>query len=173
MKDHLNPGGVVTVFVQLYEAGTPAVKSEIATFLEVFPTGVVFANTNDGQGYDVVLAGQAEDTNIDVDRIMARMNRPEYGVLRESLADIGVYSLIDLFATYAGNKQDLAPWLADAEINRDRNLRLQYLAGLGINKYEQDSIYRDMMALRTYPYGLFTGSPETLAQLQAALAWGR
>jgi len=36
-KDHLKPGGVVTVFVQLYESTEEAVKSEIATFFEVFP----------------------------------------------------------------------------------------------------------------------------------------
>ena len=67
--DHLNPGGVVTVFVQLYEAGMPAVKSEIATFLEVFPNGVVFGNTHQGGGYDVVLLGQKDPKPIDIDKI--------------------------------------------------------------------------------------------------------
>ena len=37
VKSHLNPGGVVTLFVQLYESTDAAVKSEIATFLEAFP----------------------------------------------------------------------------------------------------------------------------------------
>ena len=36
-KAHLNPGGAVTLFVQLYESNSAAVKSEIATFLDVFP----------------------------------------------------------------------------------------------------------------------------------------
>ena len=36
-KQHLNPGGAVTLFVQLYESNTEAVKSEIATFFEAFP----------------------------------------------------------------------------------------------------------------------------------------
>ena len=54
-KAHLNPGGVVTLFVQLYESNTEAVKSEIATFLEAFPNGMVFGNTNEGKGYDLVL----------------------------------------------------------------------------------------------------------------------
>ena len=49
IKDHLNPGGVVTVFVQLYESGTEAVKSEIATFLEVFPNGMVFGQHAPGR----------------------------------------------------------------------------------------------------------------------------
>ena len=36
-RQHLNPGGAVTLFVQLYESNTAAVKSEIATFFEAFP----------------------------------------------------------------------------------------------------------------------------------------
>jgi len=42
-KAHLNPGGVMTLFVQLYESNSDAVKSEIATFLDAFPNGVVWA----------------------------------------------------------------------------------------------------------------------------------
>jgi spermidine synthase len=171
MREHLNPGGVVTVFVQLYEAGTPAVKSEIATFLEVFPNGVVFANTSNGQGYDVVLLGRNGDDPIDVDRVQGRLIDPAYAVVAQSLAEIGFYNAVDLFSTYAGDKDDLTPWLADAEINRDRNLRLQFLAGLGINTYEQDDMYRAMMSLRTWPENLFTGSAATMAPLQASLAW--
>ena len=59
-KAHLNPGGVVTLFVQLYESNTEAVKSEIGTFFEVFPNGVVWGNTSEGKGYDLVLLGQVE-----------------------------------------------------------------------------------------------------------------
>ena len=54
-KQHLNPGGVVTLFVQLYESNTEAVKSEIATFFEAFPHGFILGNTQNGRGYDVVL----------------------------------------------------------------------------------------------------------------------
>src|SRR5262249_36018090 len=38
-KRHLNPGGVITQWVPLYESNTDVVKSEIATFFEVFPNG--------------------------------------------------------------------------------------------------------------------------------------
>ena len=54
VREHLNPGGVATVFVQLYQSSTDVVKSEIATFLQVFPDGVVLGNTYDGAGYDLV-----------------------------------------------------------------------------------------------------------------------
>ena len=76
VKAHLNPGGAVTLFVQLYESNTAAVKSEIATFLEVFPGGVVWGNTNNGAGYDLVLLGQAEPTRIDVEAVQRHLSEP-------------------------------------------------------------------------------------------------
>ena len=84
-KSHLNPGGAVTLFVQLYQSNEEAVKSEIATFFEAFPNGVVFANTVNGAGYDLVLLGQVEPTKIDVDEWMAKLQRPEYQPIALSL----------------------------------------------------------------------------------------
>src|SRR4029077_20036750 len=125
VKDHLNPGGVVTLFVQLYESSTEAVKSEVATFFQAFPNGVVFGNTNNGGGYDLVLVGQLGTMKIDVDAIEKRLQQPEYAPVAQSLHEIGFNSATELFSTFAGNQQMLGPWLADAQINRDRNLRLQ------------------------------------------------
>jgi spermidine synthase len=168
-KQHLNPGGVVTQFVQLYESNEEAVKSEIATFLEAFPNGMVFANTVNGQGYDVVLLGQAEPTKIDVDKLQKKLERPEYARMAQSLREIGIYSTTDLMATYAGNVADLKPWTQDAMINRDRNLRLQYLAGMSLNTYKADPIYINMTAHSHYPENLFIGSEATLDALRRAI----
>jgi spermidine synthase len=169
VAEHLNPGGVVTVFVQLYESTLEAVKSEVSTFLEVFPQGMVFANLAFGQGYDVVLLAQADPEPIDLDILDERLARPEYLPVSQSLAEVGFFSAAQLMATFAAKRPEIDPWLEDAQINRDRNLRLQYLAGLGANLYEADPIYRDMAEYRTYPEGLFTGSPRRLSEL--ALAW--
>src|SRR5499433_2489527 len=168
-KKHLNPGGVVTQFVQLYESNEDAVKSEIATFLEAFPNGMVFANTVNGQGYDVVLLGQVEPTKIDVDKLQAKLDNPEYARMAQSLREIGIYSATDLMATYAGNVPDLKPWTQDAMINRDRNMRLQYLAGMSLNTYKADPIYINMTAHTRFPENLFKGSPETLEALRRAI----
>jgi spermidine synthase len=168
-KQHLNPGGVVTQFVQLYESNEDAVKSEIATFLEAFPNGMVFANTVNGQGYDVVLLGQVEPTKIDVDKLQAKLDNPEYARMAQSLREIGIYSATDLMATYAGNVADLKPWTQNAMINRDRNLRLQYLAGMSLNTYQADPIYVNMTKHSQYPENLFIGSPATLDALRKAI----
>jgi spermidine synthase len=168
-KQHLNPGGVVTQFVQLYESNEEAVKSEIATFLEAFPNGMVFANTVNGQGYDVVLFGQVEPTTFDVDKIQARLDSPEFAKMAQSLREIGIYSARDLMATYAGSAKDLKPWTDTASINRDRNLRLQYLAGMSLNTYQADPIYISMTRYARYPEGLFKGSQETIDALRRAI----
>jgi spermidine synthase len=57
-------------------------------------------------------------------------------------------------------------WLKDASINTDRNLRLQYLAGLGLNLYQSDPIYKSMIRDSRYPDQLFEGSAETLDALR-------
>jgi spermidine synthase len=169
VKEHLNPGGVVTLFVQLYESNEEAVKSEIATFLEAFPNGAVFANTINGQGYDLVLFGQLEAGKIDIDRVQQRLDDPANAGIRRSLSEIGINSAVELFGTYAGRSSDMAPWLKDAMINTDRNLRLQYLAGLGLNLYNADRIYKAMIKDSRYPDDLFEGSPATLTQLRSRI----
>ncbi len=169
-KRHLNAGGVMTLFVQLYESNEDAVKSEIATFLDVFPNGVVWGNTSQGKGYDLVLLGPVDPITIDVDAIDQRLKRPEYARVAQSLREIGMTSAIDLFATYAGRKPDLAPWLRDAQITHDKDLRLQYLAGLGLNLYQADVIYADMLKnVSRTPDDLFTGSEQTRQTLLAAI----
>jgi spermidine synthase len=175
VKAHLNPGGVVTLFVQLYESNTEAVKSEIGTFFEAFPKGMIFANTYNGQGYDLVLLGQVEGTTIDLDKIDERLRQPEYGIVAKSLSDIGMHSATDLFATYAGQASDYSDWLADAQINRDRNLRLQYLAGQGLNMYRADVIFAEMLPHAKEPQGIFVGSAAMKQELADKIraSWGR
>jgi spermidine synthase len=168
-KRHLNPGGAVTIFVQLYQSNEEAVKSEIATFFDAFPNGVIFANTVDNAGYDLVLLGQVEPTHINVDRWQERLQRPEYRVVAASLREIGFPSAIELLGTYAGRASDLHGWLKDAAINRDRNLRLQYLAGLGFNLRMSGTIFNNMIAYRRQPDGLFYGSEEMLGRLRETI----
>ena len=158
VKAHLNPGGVVTQWVPLYESNAETVRSEIATFFEVFPYGTVWANNANGQGYDLVLAGQLTPPLFDIGGIEARLARADYRDVAQSLHDVSMDSATDLFASYAGDRKTLAPWLKDAAINHDRDLRLQYLAGLALNHAEEDTIYREMLIYWVRPVSLFRGS---------------
>ncbi len=168
-RAHLNPGGVMTEWVPLYESHADAVKSEIATFLDAFPGGTVWANNEDGHGYDLVVLGQPEPTRIDVAAIDRRLNDPAYARVAQSLEEVGITSLLDLFGNYAGQRTDLAPWLKNAAINRDRNLRLQYIAGLENNDYDNADIYDQITRYRRFPDQLFTASADWKQALATAM----
>ncbi|MGA2711552.1 MAG: fused MFS/spermidine synthase [Bryobacteraceae bacterium] len=169
VKKHLNPGGFVTQWVPLYESNVETVQSEIATFFEAFPNGTIWGNVNvDGDGYDIVLLGQEGKLKIHIDDEQQRLDRPEYEAVAASLREVGYNSLTDLFATYAAQASDLRGWLRNAQINRDRNLRLQYLAGMGLNQYLAPAIYEQILQHGSFPSNIFTGSPERIRALRLA-----
>jgi spermidine synthase len=126
-KRHLNPDGIVALWVPFYESTLETVKSELATFFEVFPDGTIWSNDIVGQGYDSVVVGKSGGLKINLDELEARLNRQDHQAITQSLAEIGFKSVVQMLATYAGQASDLGAWLKGAEINRDRNLRLQYL----------------------------------------------
>lgn len=171
VKRHLNPGGIVTQWVPLYESDEATVKSEIATFFAVFPNGSVWANENSAGGYDLVLLGMDDNGQINLDQLAYRLSNADYAEVAYSLYDVGFRSMANLLATYAGRAADLKPWLAGAEINRDNSLRLQYLAGLALNNFREQEIYEEILAYRKFPDGLFTGSPQRLEAVKAMLGF--
>jgi spermidine synthase len=168
VKQRLNPGGVVTQWVPFYESDAAVVKSEIATFFEAFPGGSIWGNDESGFGYDVVMLGGAEPMVLDVDAIEARLVRDDFAPVRESLDEVGLGTVLDLFGTYAGRDVDLGDLLDGAEINRDRNLRLQYLAGLQLNSDEGRALYGPLLTYRQFPSDLFQGTTQTLDAVRAA-----
>jgi spermidine synthase len=169
VKRRLKPGGIVTQWVPLYESTVDVVKSEMATFLSVFPQGIVWVNDRE-DGADVVLLGQLDPAPIDVDAVAQRLNTNPRAAT--SLRDIGFESAIDLIASYAGRGINLAGWLKGAAVNTDRDLRLQYLAGLGLNVKEQARIYSELTEGRRLPDGSFVGSESNLAELRNAIENG-
>ncbi len=169
-KEHLNPGGMVTQWVPLYESTPATVQSELKTFFSVFPQGMVWSNDANGQGYDAIVMGQANPAPIDVDAMQDRLDQPAYAPVVQSLADVGFNSALDMMKTYGASGNDLAKWLVNADLNTDRDLRLQYLAGFGANVYREVEIYNDIKDDRSWPDGLFVGSPATLIALHAAIA---
>jgi spermidine synthase len=169
VKRHLNPGGMFTLYVPLYETDETTIRSELATFFDAFPNGTLWANTRDGQGYDMVFLGQMEPLRINMDEVLGRIKDPSYAPVQQSLEDIEMRSLKDLFSTYAGNASDMRPWTRGVAINTDKDLRLSYLAGWGINSELEDTLYRKMLTYRHPPVSIFQGSPALVDPLMKIL----
>ena len=170
VKQHLKPGGIVTQWVPLYESDLATVKSELATFFDVFPNGTVWGNTLNGRGIDIVLLGQVDPLKLDVDALQDRWSRPDYARVAQSLGAVNFHDATDVLATYAGRASDLRPWLDGADINEDSSMRLQYLAGMGVNFDDPGSIYAQMLQYRRFPRELFTGSEQLIRALEDQLS---
>jgi spermidine synthase len=166
VRSHLNPGGVAAQWLPIYESDEETIRTELATFFSVFPNATVWSNYLDGRGYDLVLLGGADASEIDVDNLQRRLQQPGYSGVAASLADTGFRSAVDLLATYAGRATDLAPILADAQINDDLNMRLQYIAGLGVNSASSPRIYKEILSYRKFPEGLWAGSDASMDALR-------
>ena len=98
--------------------------------------------------------------------MLARLGRPDYAEVAASLREIGFGSAVELLSSYAGSRAEIAPWLSDAVINRDRNLRLQYFAGMGATLQQSGPIYAEMVRHVSFSPALFRGSPRALQQLR-------
>ena len=169
VKDHLNPGGVVAQWLPIYDSDPETIKTELATFFDVFPSGTIWSNNLNSDGYDLVLIGQADASLINVDDVQRRLDDPTYTAVSQSLNEVGFHSAVEFFATYAGRASDLRPLIANAQINNDMNLRLQYIAGLGLNSMAFQGIYRTILGYRKFPDGLFVGSSGRMDALRTLL----
>ena len=180
-RDHLNPGGIVSLWMPLAESDEATAKSLITTFFRVFPEGILWSNERERFGYDAILYGQDGPTVIDVDALQKRLTRPDHARVKQSLREVGLCEPkgfeeeeipdegIDLLATYAGQAPLLVDWSRGAQINTDRNLRLQFLAGMSLNSYVGDQILSGILKHYRFPDKTFVGSAEGLERLKAAL----
>ena len=169
VRRHLNPGGIVSQSVPLHQNSVESVKNALATFFDVFPGGSLWSNDVGGKGYELVVLGGDSAIAINAGEIQEKLNRRNHVNVMRALQEAGFGSAIELLATQDGRASDLAPWLAGIEINRDRNLRLQYLAGLSMNLSTEASIYDSMLQYRRPAEEIFAGSRDVLEELKRAV----
>src|SRR5262249_11714385 len=136
----------------------------------VFPQGTVWSNYLNGDGYDLVLMGRLDTSAINIDEVQKRLEAPQYSRVAASLDDVRITSAADLFAAYTGRASDLSSMLLGVQVNRDLNMRLQYIAGWGVNSVSADEIYRNILSHRTFPDGLLEGTRDRIETLRDVLS---
>jgi spermidine synthase len=168
-RSHLNPGGIVAQWLPIYESDEETVKTELATFFSVFPDATVWSNYMQDEGYDLVLVGRKDSSLVDIDALQQSLDQPAYRGVAASLAEVDFHSAVELLASYTGRASDLAPMLAGTPVNNDLNLRLQYLAGLGLNSVRSPEIYGNLLTYRRFPDELLTGHGDRIVSLRNRL----
>jgi hypothetical protein len=115
------------------------------------------------------LIGGLGPLQVDLDALQVRLARPDHTAIRRSLAEVQLDTVVQLLGNYIGGAADLHDWLAQAEINDDRSLRLQYLAGLSYYSHTGAAAYGELLAFRRFPAGLFHGSDDIVGALREKL----
>jgi spermidine synthase len=144
---HLNRGGVVAQWVPLYESSEPAVKCELATFLHAFPFTTIWSGETRQSGYDVITVGSTDGIAVTPRDLLRKIVMNP--AVAQSLTEIGIDNEAAVQRLLVAHGHDLTEWLRDADINRDRNLRLQYLAGLAPDGCLAQSIIDNITRRRT------------------------
>jgi predicted membrane-bound spermidine synthase len=185
-KEHLKPGGTMALWIPFYESSEETTKSVIATFFKVFPNGIIWSNDRQGVGYDAVLFGSvdmkgdaAPPIKLNIDEIQKYIDDPAHQAIKQSLNDVhfgenstpGSCEAVELLSTYAGTSPRMNGWTegADYLINYDRNLRLQYVAGLHVNNDDAAKILNGIVRYYSWPSEIFSGSPERMNALKVIL----
>ncbi len=145
-KSHLNRNGLVTLWVPLYESNEATVKCELATFLQQFPQTMIWSGQSLHVGYDLIVVGSVDGQPGNVQEMTSRLSSSPS--LQKSFAEIGLTQEDSLTSRFAASGHDLKSWLRGAEINRDRNLRLQYLAGTNPDDAQEQWILQSMICAR-------------------------
>ena len=117
---------------------------------------------------------------LDIDAIQAYIDDPDHAAVKDSLHGVqfgqsgepNSGEAVDLLATFAGTAPRMKNWWQKGTehlINTDANLRLQYVAGEGVNVYKQVEIFNNMLKEYSFPDEIFYGDPARIQALKNLL----
>lgn len=131
--DRLQPDGILTQWVQVYETTDETVELVLRTFLSVFPYASVWQPSLG----DLVLVGSRRPLRVDLD---ATIRRFEELPVRQDLSRVGLHTLATLLARELIAQQNtLFVIPPDGPVHSDFFPRLEYLAqrGFFLNRFAQ------------------------------------
>lgn len=138
-KNHLNKGGVMCQWLQVYEMDPETFRLVVRTFRQVFPVVEIFRISNT----DVMMLGSMEPIALDpaaLDRGFAR------GTVRADLEKIGVMDPMIFIGHHLVDSTQVAELAGPGTLNTDDFPVLEYLAPLAFHARRvvdlPDSVYR-------------------------------
>jgi len=116
----LEPGGIASQWLPLYELSLKDVRTVVRTFTEAFSHTMVFLTY-----YDAVLVGSNSRLAIDPAALAARMSNPE---IRKDLAAVQMGTVDDLLAYFVMGTAGARKFGEGGDLNTDDNLVLEFSA---------------------------------------------
>lgn len=123
---HLNPGGLITQWLPLYELTDENLKAVVKTFSNNFKYVMVWVTY-----FDAELVGSNEPITIDEDELERRIQAPE---IRKDLERVFMGSAQDFLRYFLMGNAGVSAYIKNGTINTDDNLYLEFSAPFSIGK---------------------------------------
>lgn len=123
VRNRLNPGGIVTVWMPLGGLGGDTFRMALRTFRDVFPHTTVWYMTNQPTHY-LLLVGSDHEVRPDV----AQMSRNLEGAVRADLTEIRLDDPLKVAASLLLDEREAAHVAGDGPLNTDRHPLLEFQA---------------------------------------------
>lgn len=147
-REHLIEGGTFMQWVGMYELDKNGMRSILAAFAEAFPDGGFWLTER-----DILLVGSTGRMRIDVAALRQRFkDEPQ---IAKSLRYVGIRSPEDFLAYYLCSCESMKDLLADAPVNRDRNLYVQFSGGFSYYEWNHPDLREMLMDQREWDEGFF------------------
>ncbi len=124
--EKLNKGGLICQWFQVYHMSPEDVKTEINTFLSVFPNVTVWSPTMGREPMaDILMVGSKEDFTIDFKLLNERFHDV---TIREDMAYININGPFDILSCYLMGGNELYRRLAYHAVNTDNQPIIEFNA---------------------------------------------
>ena len=124
--EHLNPGGIITQWLPLYELTNENLKAVVKTFSNNFKYVMVWVTY-----YDAELVGSNEPIIIDEEELEQRLKVPE---IRKDLEQVFMGSAQDFLSYFLMGNTGVSSYIKNGIINTDNNLYLEFSAPHSMGK---------------------------------------
>lgn len=120
-RKHLNVGGVMAQWIQMYGMSPDMIKTVIRTFHNVFPYVLIFQTAQ----ADLLLIGSEKPLRLDLTRLNKAFSEHD---IASDLARTGINTPWDLLGLLRMGEEDLKAFLGEGTLNTDDNGLLEFSA---------------------------------------------
>jgi spermidine synthase len=139
-RSRLRPGGVMCQWAHTYNMSDRDMRSIVATFASVFPNGTLWL-IGDG---DLLMVGSASPDPLPLANLPGAWTRP--GVA-DDLAAVGASEPFALLSLYVGGAGEMRRYAADARVQTDDRMALEFSAPAALYRSEGDALVAVLRAL--------------------------
>jgi spermidine synthase len=122
-KAHLNPGGVMSSWIPLFQMSDLDFRVMLKTFREVFPFTTVWFGNNCLNRHALLFGSPDQDFKIDFDLLQRRMTVP---AIQNSLREIHLRNAFDILDCFIMGPETIDAYVGDVHLNTDENAYLEF-----------------------------------------------